>query len=109
MDQHGCVSVVEDDLEAARMERKFCRKTLATIPCCCRSYLKTIVISSYFGGIKREINLIKFLLRHALVLEELIVIRDVRYSRRDHRDHKRLESKLQNLPRASPNCLIQVQ
>ncbi|XP_056690897.1 F-box/LRR-repeat protein At4g14103-like [Spinacia oleracea] len=109
VDQHGCVSVVEDDLEAARMERKFCRKTLATIPCCCRSYLKTIVISSYFGGIKREINLIKFLLRHALVLEELIVIRDVRYSRRDHRDHKRLESKLQNLPRASPNCLIQVQ
>ncbi|KAL2926766.1 hypothetical protein RDABS01_028516 [Bienertia sinuspersici] len=58
------------------------------------------------SGREREINLIQYLLRHALVLEELIVFWHPDYA---VADRMALESTLQNLPRASTTCSIQVQ
>uniref|UniRef100_A0A803LJ08 At1g61320/AtMIF1 LRR domain-containing protein n=1 Tax=Chenopodium quinoa TaxID=63459 RepID=A0A803LJ08_CHEQI len=62
----------EFNMQSLMMEGEFFRTILANAPWCCRSYLKRIVIKTY-SGTDREVNLIQFLLRHASVLEELIL------------------------------------
>ncbi|KAL2932491.1 hypothetical protein RDABS01_001158 [Bienertia sinuspersici] len=84
-------------------EREFCRTTQAIISSCCRYHLKKIVIIECFGY-ERELDLIQFLLRHALVLEELIIIHNM-----IEEQLMSFESRLQNFPRASLNCSIQMQ
>lgn len=95
----------DDNPDTCELERELCSTTLASIPSCCRYYLKRILIKLGTGN-EREIDLIQFLLRHALILEELVIS----LSPRDAIvDRLVLESILQNLPRASITCSIQVQ
>lgn len=87
------------------LERKFCRTTQAVIPSCCRYHLRRILVRVVVDN-ERVIDLIQFLLMHALVLEELIIYL---YPRYESIDPMEFESTLQNLPRASVNCSIRVQ
>lgn len=102
---------LESELEAFR--------ALHEIPSCCRYHLKRIEIKSYFG-LQREIEIIGFLLRHALVLEELVIYRAVKpplcvgpdeFDKpfvAPVADVMSTQSTLNNLPRASLTCLILV-
>lgn len=85
------------------LEREFFR-TAREIPLCCRYHLKRIVIKRYYGE-ERERRLIQFFLRHALVLEELVIypVSEVSFS-----DRMLVQNTLNNLPKASVTCLIQV-
>lgn len=65
------------------------------------------MIKSYFGK-QEEADFIKFLLRHALVLKELIVCR-IEDCWHPIADQMLVESTLRNLPRASVNCSFEVQ
>ncbi|KAL2928496.1 hypothetical protein RDABS01_023250 [Bienertia sinuspersici] len=65
-------SVFHFDEEALDSEQEFSETALGVIPCCCKTYLKRIVINCYSSQ-KGVVKLIRFLLRHALVLEELVV------------------------------------
>ncbi|KAL2922771.1 hypothetical protein RDABS01_014262 [Bienertia sinuspersici] len=82
-----------------------CEISQTTIPPCCRNYLKRIIVELCVGN-KREIDLVQFLLRHALVLEKLIMFRIQQFA---VVDRVVLENILQNLPRASITCSIEVQ
>ncbi|KAL2925912.1 hypothetical protein RDABS01_023341 [Bienertia sinuspersici] len=82
------------------------RKIVTTLECC-KSHLKRIEIHNYFGD-KREIDLIRFLLRNALVLEELVVLPCRCPSYYESPDQKSMESTLKSLPKTSINCSIQV-
>ncbi|KAL2934341.1 hypothetical protein RDABS01_017460 [Bienertia sinuspersici] len=85
-------------------EQQFCRTTLANVPTCCKYHLKEIVVKD-FNGYEREIDLVQFFLRHALVLEMLVMYPCCSANV----DQMRVvESTLQNLRRASVNCSIQV-
>ncbi|XP_021749667.1 F-box/LRR-repeat protein At4g14103-like [Chenopodium quinoa] len=85
------------------LERRFCEEALSVVPSCCRNHLKRIVIKYYYG-IERELCLIRFLLRYALVLEDLVLFRR-KFAKADRMF---LENTLQNLPRASVACSIHV-
>ncbi|KAL2897637.1 hypothetical protein RDABS01_039420 [Bienertia sinuspersici] len=61
---------------------------------CCKSHLKRIEIHNYFGD-KREIDLIRFLLRNALILEELVVL-PCRGPSYESPDQKSMESTLKS-------------
>lgn len=87
------------------MEREFFRTAQVKVPECCKSHLKKIVIELYFGD-EREVDLIRFLLRYALVLEELVVL--PHNPPHEAPDRMLMESTLRNLPKASPYCSIQV-
>ncbi|XP_074319205.1 F-box/LRR-repeat protein At4g14103-like [Silene latifolia] len=87
------------DREPAELERQYF-STSQEIPWCCGSSLKRIEIETYWGT-ERELELVKFLLRSASVLEEL-VISECRVNKLS------LERKLTQLPRASWACSIQV-
>ncbi|XP_021736530.1 putative F-box/LRR-repeat protein At3g44810 [Chenopodium quinoa] len=88
------------------LEREFFR-TDHEIPVCCRYHLRRIVIKEYFG-IEREVVISHFFLRHALVLEELVIClaRD-RYAI-PYQNHISVENTLKNSPKASVTCSIQV-
>ncbi|KAL2939528.1 hypothetical protein RDABS01_033687 [Bienertia sinuspersici] len=88
------------------VEQEFCRTTQAIIPSCCKYYLKRIHVKLGIGN-EREIGLIQFLLRHALVLEEFIISLRRHYATVDRMEE--LERTLQNSPRASFSCSIRVQ
>uniref|UniRef100_A0A803M4R0 FBD domain-containing protein n=1 Tax=Chenopodium quinoa TaxID=63459 RepID=A0A803M4R0_CHEQI len=85
-------------------EQEFFKKTLAVTPSCCRSHLKRIEIDEYYGK-EREVNMIVFLLRHAFVLEKLILSKG--YQSVPVANEVTLTRALQNLPRASATCSIE--
>ncbi|KAL2928523.1 hypothetical protein RDABS01_023277 [Bienertia sinuspersici] len=99
-------SVFHFDEEALDSEQEFSETALGVIPCCCKTYLKRIVINCYSSQ-KGVVKLIRFLLRHALVLEELVVYQLLFYDDR-HVDQKSIENTYKNFPRASVTCSIQV-
>ncbi|KAL2928107.1 hypothetical protein RDABS01_006910 [Bienertia sinuspersici] len=76
--------------------------TAHAIPPCCRNHLKRVVIKQY-SGVELEVIVVQFLLRHALVLEELVVCL---YKKSPLKQSA--ENTLKNLPKASVTCSIQV-
>ncbi|XP_056682925.1 putative FBD-associated F-box protein At5g50270 isoform X2 [Spinacia oleracea] len=92
--------------EVVELQQEFFRTTQEVIPMCCRFHLKRIVIKNYFGN-EFEIDMIQFLLTHALVLKELVVHRSVK-TWHPIVDQKLLKTTLKKLPRASVSCSIQV-
>lgn len=88
-----------------QLEREFVRTTQA-IPCCCKSHLKRIVIKRYYGN-EREDNFIQFLLRHALVLEELVIFRP-EYNSTLIANLTSMKSRVKKLLTASVGCSIKV-
>ncbi|KAK9734549.1 hypothetical protein RND81_04G147500 [Saponaria officinalis] len=99
---------VEDVVEAEGW------RTTQTMPSCFLSHLKRIVFNRCFG-FDRELNMIKFLLSKALVLEELVVCLSKKPSYRrdppqiDAPNLDQFETTLLNLPTASHLCSITVQ
>ncbi|KAL2928381.1 hypothetical protein RDABS01_011568, partial [Bienertia sinuspersici] len=85
-------------------EPQLSKTDLSVIPSCCRHHLKRIEINKWEAS-RSEIDLIQFILRTALVLEELVVF--LHYSG-NQAEFEAFESALQNLPRASVTCSIQV-
>ncbi|KAL2897930.1 hypothetical protein RDABS01_039712 [Bienertia sinuspersici] len=92
------------DEEDFASEQQFCRTVLANVPTCCKDHLKEIVVKD-FNGYEREIDLIQFLLRHALVLEKLVMY-PCCWANVDRM--RVVECTLQNLPKASVTCSIQL-
>ncbi|XP_074284309.1 F-box/LRR-repeat protein At4g14103-like [Silene latifolia] len=72
--EHGftCVSDYPEVLEVAALEANGWRKT-QTIPSCCQSHLKRILIKRCCGS-DREVNMIKFLLGNASILTEFVIL-----------------------------------
>ncbi|XP_074268315.1 F-box/LRR-repeat protein At4g14103-like [Silene latifolia] len=97
------------DLEFIQTEETFLENqdsgSSEASPRCFQSNLKRIVIKDYYGT-GRELNIIKFLLQKASILQELEIIC---YSENDHvvPIHE-LVSTLTELPRASVTCSIRV-
>ncbi|KAK9748379.1 hypothetical protein RND81_02G053200 [Saponaria officinalis] len=87
-------------IEAVESERNFFRTNQGTP--CCKSSLKKIFIKKYWGSF-RELELVRFLLKIASVLEELLIVCV------DTEEKSSLETTLMHLPRASSNCSIIVQ
>ncbi|XP_074319207.1 F-box/LRR-repeat protein At4g14103-like isoform X2 [Silene latifolia] len=87
------------DREAADLERLYF-STTQEIPSCCSTSLKRIEIETYWGT-ERELELVRFLLRSASVLEELVISEC-------QVNQVSLERKLTQLPRASWACSIRV-
>ncbi|XP_021736843.1 F-box/LRR-repeat protein At4g14103-like [Chenopodium quinoa] len=92
------------DEEELASEQQFCRTALVDVPTCCRYHLKKIVIKNFLGY-DREIDLIQFFLTNALVLENLVLYPD---PSANVDQMMTVQSTLQNLPRASVTCSIQV-
>ncbi|XP_021736748.1 F-box/FBD/LRR-repeat protein At5g56420-like [Chenopodium quinoa] len=84
-----------------------CFRAASAIPSCCRYHLKRIVIKEYYGSFNREVEITKYFLRQALVLEELVIFR-AQKSRIPFPDKRSIETTLKNYPRASSTCSIQV-
>ncbi|KAL2899015.1 hypothetical protein RDABS01_024097, partial [Bienertia sinuspersici] len=61
----------------SNFELEFYRASYA-IPSCCKYHLKRVVIKQYYG-VDKELGMIEFLLRHALVLEELVFLKPAYY------------------------------
>lgn len=94
--------------QRVHLEQQFCKRGLAIVPPCCKFHLRRIVIKNFYGN-EREIGLIQFLLKHALVLEELLISQfEGLYPHFPIVDKVELQRTLQNLPRASLTCSIQV-
>ncbi|KMT18270.1 hypothetical protein BVRB_2g024350 [Beta vulgaris subsp. vulgaris] len=107
----GSVSIEgcdDDDRNRFELNQEFCRSAQA-IPSCCKSHLKRIEIKIFYG-LRQEVDLIEFMLRHALVLEELVIRGDSVWLPKSisRVDKKSAESTLKMLQRASANCSIQV-
>ncbi|KNA18993.1 hypothetical protein SOVF_065750 [Spinacia oleracea] len=102
----GIMTTFDTEVELLELETRFCT-TSQEIPLCCRSHLKRIVIENYYGK-ERDFNLTRFLLRHALVLEELVIRRST-IPGDPIADPMTIESMLRSFPRASLNCSFQVQ
>ncbi|KMT18267.1 hypothetical protein BVRB_2g024320 [Beta vulgaris subsp. vulgaris] len=107
----GSVSIEgcdDDDRNRFELNQEFCRSAQA-IPSCCKSHLKRIEIKIFYG-LRQEVDLIEFMLRHALFLEELVIRGDSVWLPKSisRVDKKSAESTLKMLPRASANCSIQV-
>ncbi|KAL2936278.1 hypothetical protein RDABS01_023656 [Bienertia sinuspersici] len=88
------------------LERQFFRATLPVIPSCCRCHLKRIEMRNFHGS-EREMDMLQFFLRHALVLEELVIFWRS-HIKKAVVDKMKLQSTLQNFPRASVTCSIKV-
>ncbi|KAH9625263.1 hypothetical protein KSS87_022173 [Heliosperma pusillum] len=93
-------------LEIAVLEDQTWKTTNVT-PKCFQSNLRRIVIEKYVG-IQRELNIIKFLLRKASVLRDLVVGLSPKAFDLPGHDHMLFESTLKELPRASVTCSIRV-
>ncbi|KAL2936225.1 hypothetical protein RDABS01_023351, partial [Bienertia sinuspersici] len=84
----------------------FFRATLPVIPSCCRCHLKRIEMRRFHES-EREMDIIQFFLRHALILEELVIFWSP-HIKKAVVDKMKLQSTLQNFPRASVTCSIKV-
>uniref|UniRef100_A0A803L9M1 F-box domain-containing protein n=1 Tax=Chenopodium quinoa TaxID=63459 RepID=A0A803L9M1_CHEQI len=91
--------------KALEQEREFFTRTDHETPVCCRNRLKRIVIREYHGFVQ-EILITQFLLRHALVLEELVIC--LARTPNFNPCQMLIEVILKNLPKASVTCSIQV-
>ncbi|XP_074270145.1 F-box/LRR-repeat protein At3g59190-like [Silene latifolia] len=93
-------SSYEDSNLELDLERQFFRKNHEPPPCC-KSFLKRIYIKKCWG-LEQEVEFVSFLLKIALVLEELLIICE----EHDWVDKPSFESRLKKLPKASSTCLI---
>lgn len=91
--------------KALEKEQEFFIRTDHETPVCCRNRLKRIVIREYHGFVQ-EILITQFLLRHALVLEELVIC--LARTPNFNPCQMLIEITLKNLPKASVTCSIQV-
>ncbi|KAK9682290.1 hypothetical protein RND81_10G063400 [Saponaria officinalis] len=105
-DSGTCVYGLAEDLEASALEVEGWRKT-QTIPSCCQSHLKRIVISQCCYC-DQELNMIKFLLGNVSFLKEFVIcLSKTRYGVQfDAADFYRFKKTLEELPRASKSCSI---
>lgn len=85
---------------AAELECQYWSTTQA-IPSCFKFYLKRIVIGKYLG-LELEFEMVKYVLKNALVLEELVIACTSKV------DMMMLESALKKLPRGSIDCSIKI-
>ncbi|KAH9606201.1 hypothetical protein KSS87_002004 [Heliosperma pusillum] len=90
----------DDDEDRAELERQFFRKNQEPPPCC-KCYLKRIYIKKCWGS-EREVELVRFLLKITVVLDELSIICE------DTVNKPSFESTLMKLPKTSSTCLITV-
>ncbi|KAK9734648.1 hypothetical protein RND81_04G154600 [Saponaria officinalis] len=103
----------DPDMKEAALEAEGWRTT-QTMPSCFLLHLKRIVFNCCFG-FDRELNMIKFLVSKALVLEELVVClsKESDHHRYDPQNDApnldQFETSLQNLPRASHSSSITVE
>ncbi|XP_021736532.1 F-box/LRR-repeat protein At4g14103-like [Chenopodium quinoa] len=93
---------VSSNKEELELEREF-YSTDHEVPLCCRFHLRKILVRKYYG-LEREVGMIQFLLRHAIVLEELVIC----LAGDPIPDQMLVENTLKNLPKASLTCSIQV-